>query len=114
MEKMNWLEKEVDAAMSSMEGLRRAEAPAFLFTRIEASLNRENKGFWYEFALFLARPVVTIATVAIILCLNTLAYYNHDTVTVNLIEDDHVLAGEYSMVSNTSQEESVYTLNEDQ
>lgn len=114
MEKMNWLEKEVDAAMSSIEGLRRAEAPAFLYTRVEASLNRESRGFWYEFAMFLARPAVTVATVAVIICLNLLAYFNNDNITANLSEDDHAFAGEYSMVNNTSQDESVYILNEDQ
>lgn len=114
MENMKWVEKEVEAAMSSFEGLRRAEAPHFLFTRVEASLNKAGKGFWYNFALFLSRPVVTIAMVLAILCLNTLAYYNHDDVVVSIADDEHAFAGEYSMVNNTTQDESVYTLNEDQ
>jgi hypothetical protein len=114
MENMKWVEKEVEAAMSSFEGLQRAEAPHFLFTRVEASLSRGGKGFWYNFALFLSKPVVTIAMVVVILCLNTLAYYNHNDVVVNIAEDDHAFAGEYSMVNNTTQDESVYALNEDQ
>ena len=111
---MKWVEKEVEAAMCSFEGLQRADAPHFLFTRVEASLNKEVKGFWFNFALFLSRPVVTIAMVLAIICLNTLAYYNHNDVLVTIADEDHAFAGEYSIMNNTTQDESVYTLNEDQ
>lgn len=113
MEKKEWVSQEVEHTLSSLDGLQRAEAPAFLFTRIEAALNREETSVWQGFALFFAKPVVTVLTVMVILFLNALAYYN-DGKTKLVQEEEPMFVKEYSMANVAPADESFLTLNEDQ
>ena len=114
MEKKDWVNKEVENTLGSLDGLVKAEAPAFLYTRIEAKISKVKLNHWQSFALFLAKPIVATATIIIILALNVFAFYN-DKEEVVVQDEEHVFAGEYSMANTTSaQDESFFTLNEDQ
>lgn len=113
MEKREWISQEVENTLSSLEGLKKAQAPAFLMTRIEASLKREEITIWQGVALFFARPIVTCLTVVTILFINTMAYYKDDN-TPLAQEEEHVFVNEYSMANVAPADESLITLNEDQ
>jgi len=64
--------QQVDQALSSLDGIRRAEANPYLYTRIAARLAKRQAGqnIWDKAARLVARPVYTGLVVAILLIAN--------------------------------------------
>ena len=61
--------------LNSLNGLQRATPGDFFYTRVQARLEREERGNWGRFASFITRPVVAFSTLAIIFLLNTAAFF---------------------------------------
>lgn len=111
------IEKQVEATMASLDGISRATANPFLYTRIHASLTAEESGFWARLAAFMTKPTVAIATVLVILLMNSVIFLNNSHGNTNRSavasqDEDQLLSREYA-VSSLS-EENIYTLNEEQ
>lgn len=98
-------EKRIDEAMSSVDRVRRAPAPDFLYTRVMAALNaRDNSPASVVFQWIL-RPSVAYALVLLILLLNLWVVLDASAPAKN----DQLYVGEYGM--HVPQEELIYTLN---
>jgi hypothetical protein len=70
MNKQTDIGKKVEKALESLDGLHRAEPRPFLFTRVKARLERDQKNSWETIGSFLTRPVVAIAGLCLILAMN--------------------------------------------
>ena len=80
MNKQKDISRVVEQTMESLEGIKRAEPTPFLFTRVKARLEREEKNAWEKLAGILARPVVAFASLFIIVGVNAfLLFSNPDT-----------------------------------
>lgn len=67
----NDITKKVDATLESLNGLHRAEAPAFLFTRVQAALRAEDAfSPWERILQFIGKPSVAFGALLLILALN--------------------------------------------
>jgi hypothetical protein len=62
------ISNKVEAALNSLEGLQRAEAPAFFHTRVQARLENAmpSQSFW----LPVKRPLWVVAVLAVLLVAN--------------------------------------------
>ncbi len=56
-----------EAILASMDGIKRAEAPPFLYGRIQAKLNRAETGFFEKLGHLISRPVISISLLFLIL-----------------------------------------------
>ena len=91
------IQQEVDKTLESLDGIQRAQANPYLFTRVKAALQKEVSGPWATAIQFMGRPVVAIATIIIVLMINIAVFF---TVRSHVIEEDQQLyASEY--VSNS-------------
>jgi hypothetical protein len=110
------IEKQVAETMASLDGTSRATANPFLYTRIRAAMEAEESGFWSKTASFMTRPIVAVATVLVILLMNSLIFINNQDSRSNSNiasqDEDQLLSREYSVASIN--EENLYTLNEEQ
>lgn len=63
--------KKIEAMLNSLEGIRRATAPAFFYTRLRARMDKEleNAGGGFFVRLF-TRPALSLSLAAIIVLLN--------------------------------------------
>jgi hypothetical protein len=61
-------ENDIEATLQSFDGMQRATAPPFFFTRVQARIEKQSavNGFWY----FLSRPMVTVITLSVLLLMN--------------------------------------------
>lgn len=59
----------VQQALESLDGVKRAEANPFLYTRVMARLQQQ-KSQWEKIARFIARPVFALAIVILALLIN--------------------------------------------
>jgi hypothetical protein len=65
------LNKIVEESLHSLDGCKRAEAPAFLFTRIAARLAADPQpNCWLRLGAILSRPVVAICCILMVLVIN--------------------------------------------
>lgn len=75
MKQRSDIEKRVEETLNSLDGIQRAEAQPWLFTRVKARL-QEEKTAWGTMSSFLARPAITIAGLCLILMLNGFLLFN--------------------------------------
>ena len=75
MNKHSDINKRVDEALNSLDGLHRAEPQPFFYTRLIGRLQRDVKTPWEAIGSFLARPVVVVSGLCVILVFNALLLF---------------------------------------
>lgn len=79
MSKQTDIDKRVNKALESLEGIQRAELTPYFFTRVKAGLHRDKKTVWEIAGAWLARPGIAIAGLLLILSLNAFLLFEKDT-----------------------------------
>lgn len=103
------IDQEVDKTLQSLDGLDRAVANPFLFTRIKARMVLwtfgEKQNSWYIVTSFLSRPVVAIAILAAVVAINSWAVFG-TTEQISNQEKESIaitdIADEYNLVANNN------------
>ncbi|HET9744750.1 MAG TPA: hypothetical protein VFP97_03490 [Chitinophagaceae bacterium] len=80
------IEQEIEKTLDSLNGIKRAEANPFLFTRITARLNRKSGG-WDRFFSFASKPLVALAVLALVMAMNGWSYFDNRTPPETLVSD---------------------------
>ena len=104
MKQENDIEKKVDAALNSLEGIQRAEPQPWLFARVKGRLMKEDKTQWEIIGSILSKPVIAIAGLCLILMLNVFLLYTQKnessstliTQTGQAVENESLLASSSS------------------
>jgi hypothetical protein len=97
------IDKKVKEVLDSLDGIQKAEAQPYFFTRVKARLARDEKNIWELAGSFLARPAVAIAGLCVILTINVFILVQKETTTSpgyvsenntqsQLQEDDNIFA----------------------
>ena len=76
------IEKRVEEALYSLDGIKRATPQPWLFSRVKARLSREEAEegtVWGTIGSFLSRPVVVVAGVCLILLFNGVLLFNQQS-----------------------------------
>ena len=98
------INKEVDKTLQSLDGLNKATANPFLFTRIKSRMQRQNG--WEKATSLLNRPLIAFAVLIAVIAINTWAVLvsdeqqqiNKDKGGVAILE----IADEYNLVANNN------------
>lgn len=94
-------EDRVEAALNSLEGIRRAEANPYLYTRIMARME-EQKSTWVRLSSFISRPAFAVIVVGFLISINVLVvgFETQDQDNASLTSDqEQVFAAEYATVN---------------
>ena len=87
------IEKLIGETMDSLDGAGRATPKPFLFTRINARLNKKEESVWETAARFITRPAVIIAGLCMIISINALVIvYNNTTGSTSTTVADQLSA----------------------
>lgn len=74
---MNRSENKVDEILNSLDGMKRAEARPFMYTRVMARLQEDDvKSVWGRTVAFIARPAVAFACLAAVIVTNLFFVYD--------------------------------------
>jgi len=65
------IQRRIDEALASVDNLSRALPKPFFYTRLEGRLLREDRSVWGKMGRMLTRPVIALASVTVVLMLNT-------------------------------------------
>ena len=97
--------REVEKTLLSLDGISRAEANHFLFTRIKARMQRQSP--WEKVTSFISRPVIAIAALVIVMAINGWAVFGVDDTTASQTNESVAssdIADEYNLFANTNYE----------
>ena len=77
MNRQENINKLIEESLNSMDDVKRAEPKPFLFTRINARMNKGMESVWEKAGWFITRPAVALAVVCLVLIINATAiFYN--------------------------------------
>lgn len=98
------IQQEIERTLQSLDGLKRAEANHFLFTRIKARMNKKADG-WESIFSFVSKPAIAIAILVIVMAVNGWALWGSGT-SETIVGDGNTsfseLANEYNTVASVN------------
>src|SRR5690349_15996006 len=102
MKQRNDMEKRVEEALGSLDGIQRAEPQPWLFSRVKARMIQEEKTPWGTIGSFLARPAIAIAGLCFILVLNGVLLFNEEKESTPVVSTSDLPLDSESMVASSS------------
>ena len=105
MKQRNGIEKKVEQALNSLDGIQRAEPQPWFFARVKGRLLQEEKTAWGTIGSFLSRPAIAIAGLCFILMLNGFLLFNRDRESSSSIltsQNEQALDSEALIASSSS------------
>ena len=103
MKQQSDIEKRVEDALNSLDGIQRAEPQPWLFSRVKGRLLKEEKTGWETISSFLSKPAVAIAGLFLILGLNGVLVYNQQSVgSVSAIQAELQPNDSESLIASSS------------
>lgn len=97
MEKKNRIDKLVEETLDSLEGITRAKANPFLFTRVEARL-KQGKSSWELLTAYISRPAFALAMLCMVIFSNAVVMY-WQSAKEEVPENQLALTEEYNMTT---------------
>lgn len=105
--------KEIDEVLNSLEGIQRAKAPAFFYTRLRGRMERELENTGGPLVRLFTRPALALSLAAIVLILNTTTimemWRDEKKVSTENVQQQQLLASEYAMGSYPVYDETPVT-----
>lgn len=68
------IEQEIEKTMQCLDGIKRAEANPFLYTRIKARMQQDSR--WEKVISFITRPAVVFTALIILIVINGITFLN--------------------------------------
>lgn len=103
MPKSKNISKQIEESLESLEGIKRASAGPFFYTRVRSLLERSEKSFWEKTGFFLARPAIALAIVFITLLANAFfVFHQNGHVQAGAEQDELRFENAYDIASNTN------------
>ena len=99
------IQQEIESTLQSLDGVKRAEANPFLFTRIKARMNKKANG-WEDAFSFISRPIIAVAILVIVMAVNGWALWDSGSAGTGITADPTAsfseLANEYNTVASVN------------
>ncbi len=96
------IQEEADRTLDSLDGIEKAIANPYLFTRVKASLQREEKSFWSKSFSFISRPAVAIVAIIMAIFINAAVFFESRSETAQTTQEgEQLFASEYNLTDST-------------
>src|SRR2546421_11717840 len=109
MKNKQHIQKEVDETLDSIDGIQRAAANPFLFTRIKEKMAKKEKGAWGIAIDLITRPAFAVAAIVLIILINLAIFFQNQPESVQTTAQDgeQLFASEYNLGSATLYDENM-------
>jgi hypothetical protein len=97
----NNLDWQINKALNSLDGIQRAPANPFLYTRVKAAIDEQN-GAWAKFAGFFSRPAYALSMAVVFIGLNVWVAVNRpqqEPATIAITDGEQAMAAELATVN---------------
>ena len=99
------IQQEIEQTLQSLDGAKRAEANPFLFTRIQARMNKKTSRWEERTFSFLSKPAIAFAIVILVMAVNGWALWGGSGTNEGPTADNtnvSELANEYNVVASVN------------
>ena len=98
MNRKDHINKLIDDTLNSFDSAERATARPYLFTRLNARMQRTNESVWDNVLRFISRPAVAMMVLCLVIVTNALVVKNNYTATATTTtsDDQYAYAYEYN------------------
>lgn len=108
MSNRNNIQQEVEKTLASLDGIQRAVANPYLFTRVKAKLEKEERSFWSKALAYLSRPSVALPAIVLTILINTAVFFEFKSEKVQPPQDEEqAFASEYNLGDITLYESTI-------
>jgi phage-related minor tail protein len=104
MEQKQHIDKLVEETLDSLDGIGRAKANPFLFTRVQARL-QGGKSVWDRVTSYIARPAVALAMLCLVIVSNAAVLYWQAGSDETMDQGQLALTEEYSQTVSSFYED---------
>ena len=99
------IQQEIEQTLESLNGVKRAEANPYLFTRIKARMNKRT-GAWERTFSFVSKPLVALAVLALVMTINGWSYFGSASAAPETFVADETanlpdFENEYKLITST-------------
>lgn len=95
-------ESRIDAIIDSTNGIKRAEANPYLYTRIMSKLGEE-KSVWASISGFITRPAIVLSTLCLVIILNVFVVTNSkEETTTSTAQTNSLNDNEYQQMASAT------------
>jgi len=102
------IQEEVEKTLNSLDGIQRATSNPYLFARIRARLEREEKSLWSQALTFISRPLVAVPAIVLTILINTAIFFEFKSEKVQTPQDEEqAFASEYNLSDYTIYESTI-------
>jgi hypothetical protein len=103
MKSKEHIQNEVEKTLNSLDGIQRATSNPYLFTRVKASLEKDEKNFWSTAVAFISKPTVAVTTILIAIFINAAVFYESrsEQPSQSASEGEQLFASDYNLSDNT-------------
>jgi hypothetical protein len=103
MKSKEHIQNEVERTLNSLDGMQRAASNPYLFTRVKARIEKDEKNFWTSAIAFMSRPAVAFTTILIALFINAAVFYESrsEQPSQSASEGEQLFASDYNLSDNT-------------
>ena len=100
----------IEQILNAYDGAKRAEVPAFFYTRLEARMLAQNS-VEQPVKSWLLKPAFVVVSLVLVLIINAFIYFQKDSATINTSYEDSIqtIAAEFNLSDNNTLED----INED-
>ena len=90
----------VEQVLNAWDGAKRAEAPAFFYTRLKARMLAGEK----TTKSWIFRPVFVVASLVLVIIINAFIYFQNDSTTISSSYDESIqtIAAEFNLSDNNN------------
>ena len=95
------IQQEIEQTLQCLDGVKRAEANPFLFTRIQARMAKKDSA-WERTFSFISKPAIAMAIVLLVMAVNGWALLGSNSNSNAISDSANVseLANEYNVVAS--------------
>jgi hypothetical protein len=109
MKNSQHIQKEVDETFNSLDGIQRAQANPFLFTRIKEKMTKRETGVWGMAISIISRPVFAVAAIVLIVLINLAIFFQNqpEPIQTSTQDGEQLFASEYNLGGVTMYDENM-------
>ena len=108
MDNKKRIQEEVEKTLNSLDGIQRAVANPYLFTRVKARLEKQERSFWSKALTLIARPSVAVPAIVLTILINTAIFFEFNSERLQIPQDEEqAFASEYNLSDNTIYESAI-------
>src|SRR5260221_5588375 len=99
----NNIDQRVEETLDSLDGIQRASAGPFFYTRLKAKLERGEKSIWETISSFISRPAMVFATICVVLLLNMIFLFRKQSTEIissSADQNEQTLNNAYDVASS--------------